>query len=113
MIPLARNLGSLILGASKSNPADDLFLTDSFNPRYSQLMSQSKPATAYFDRDLHRALKRKAAATDRSISQVINEAVRLSLAEDAEDLKAFKNRKSEPNLDFDNVVRSLKRRGKL
>ena len=76
-------------------------------------MSQSKRATAYFDRDLHRALTRKAAATDRSISQVINEAVRLSLAEDAEDLKAFENRKNEPNLDFDDVVRSLRRRGKL
>lgn len=76
-------------------------------------MSQSKPATAYFDRDLHRALKRKAAATDRSVSQVINEAVRLSLAEDAEDLKAFENRGNEPNLNFDDVVRSMKRRGKL
>lgn len=76
-------------------------------------MSQSKRATAYFDRDLHRALARKAAATDRSISQVINEAVRLSLAEDAEDLKAFKNRENEPNLDFDDVVRSLRRRGKI
>lgn len=76
-------------------------------------MSQSKRATAYFDRDLHRALERKAAATDRSVSQVINEAVRLSLAEDAEDLKAFENRENEPNLDFDDVVRSLRRRGKL
>lgn len=76
-------------------------------------MSQSKRATAYFDRDLHRALARKAAATERSISQVINEAVRLSLAEDAEDLKAFKNREHAPNLDFDDVVRSLRRRGKI
>jgi len=76
-------------------------------------MSQSKRATAYFDRDLHRALTRKAAATDRSISQVINEAVRLALAEDAEDLKAFESRAHEPNLDFDDVVRSLKRRGKV
>lgn len=76
-------------------------------------MSQSKPATAYLDRDLHRALKRKAAASDRSVSQVINEAARLSLAEDAEDLKAIESRENEPNLDFDKVVRSLKRRGKL
>lgn len=76
-------------------------------------MSQSKRATAYFDSDLHRALARKAAATDRSISQVINEAVRLSLAEDAEDLKAFESREHEPNLDFDDVVQSLRRRGKL
>ena len=76
-------------------------------------MSQLKRATAYFDRDLHRALARRAAATDRSISQVINEAVRLSLAQDAEDLQAFESRQHEPNLDFDDVVRSLRRRGKL
>lgn len=76
-------------------------------------MSQSKRATVYFDRDVHRALSRKAEATDRSISRVVNEAVRLSLAEDAEDLKAFQSRAHEPNLDFDKVVRSLRRRGKL
>jgi hypothetical protein len=52
-------------------------------------------------------------ATDRSISLVVNEAVRLAMAEDAEDLKAFQSRAQEPNLDFDNVVRSLRRRGKL
>jgi predicted transcriptional regulator len=76
-------------------------------------MSQSKRATVYFDRDLHRALSRKAAATERSVSRVVNEAVRLALAEDAEDLKAFQSRAQEPNLVFDNVVRSLKRLGKL
>ena len=76
-------------------------------------MSQSKRATVYFERDLHRALSRKAETTDRSISRVVNEAARLALAEDAEDLKAFQGRAHEPNLDFDNVVRSLGRRGKL
>ena len=58
-------------------------------------------------------LSPKAEATDRSISRVVNEAVRLAVAEDAEDLKAFQRRAEEPNLDFDNVVRSLGRRGKL
>ena len=76
-------------------------------------MSQSKRATVYFDRDVHRALSRKAEATDRSISRVVNEAVRLALAEDADDLESFRSRAQEPNLDFDNVVRSLRRRGKL
>lgn len=57
----------------------------------------------YFDSDLHRALSRKAEATDRSISRVVKEAVRLALAEDAEDLKAFQSRAHEPNLDFDNM----------
>jgi hypothetical protein len=54
-----------------------------------------------------------AEATDRSISRVVNEAVRLPLAEDAEDLKAFQSRAQEHNLDFDIVVRSLRRRGKV
>ena len=76
-------------------------------------MSQSKRATVYFDRDLHRALERKASVTDRSISKVVNDAVRLALAEDAEDLKAFESRAHEHNLDFDKVVQSLRRRGKL
>ena len=76
-------------------------------------MSQSKRATVYLDSDLHRALSRKAEATDRSISRVVNDAVRLALAEDTADLKAFKSRAKEPNLNFDTVVRSLRRRGKL
>ena len=76
-------------------------------------MSQSKRATVYFDRDLHRALSRKAEATDRTTSSVAGEAGRLALAEDAEDLKAFQSCTQEPDLDFDNVVRSLTRRGKL
>ena len=80
---------------------------------YPHPMSQSKRATVYFDRDLHRALSRKAEATDRSISRVVNEAVRLALAEDDEDLKAFQSRAQEPNLDFNKVVRSLRRRGQL
>jgi predicted transcriptional regulator len=67
----------------------------------------------YFDSDLHRALTSNAEATDRSISRVVNEAVRLALAEDAEDLKAFQSRAQEPNLDSKDVVRSLRRRGKL
>jgi hypothetical protein len=55
----------------------------------------------------------KAAETDRSVSDLINEAVRLSLAEDEEDLRAFKDREAEPNLPFEDVVRDLKRRGKI
>lgn len=76
-------------------------------------MSQSKRGIVYFDGDLHRAVVCKAEGTSRSISCVANEAVRLALAEDAEDLNAFKSREQEANLDFDNVVRSLRRRGKL
>jgi len=63
--------------------------------------------------EIHRALKLKAAATDRSISDMVNEAVSLTLAEDAEDIAAFEDRVSEPNLDFDSFVQSLKRSGKI
>ena len=76
-------------------------------------MKDSKRATVYFDPDVHRALNRKATQSAQSVSQVVNEAVRISLAEDAEDLKAFRERASEKNLDFADVVKSLKRRGKI
>ena len=81
--------------------------------RYSQGMKDSKRATVYFDPKVHRALSRKAAKSDQSISNVVNEAVRIALSEDSADLQAFRERASEKNLDFAEVVRSLKRRGKL
>lgn len=73
----------------------------------------AKRATVYFDPGLHRALRLKAAETDRSVSDLVNDAVELSLADDAEDLKAIRNRASEPSLSIKTVVRDLKRRGKL
>jgi plasmid stability protein len=76
-------------------------------------MSTPKRATVYFDADIHRALRLRAAASDQSISDMVNEAVKLTLAEDAEDLAAFGERKREPNLDFEQFVKALKRRGKL
>jgi hypothetical protein len=75
--------------------------------------AEAKRATVYFDPEIHRALRLKSASTDRTISDVVNEAVRLSLAEDAEDLEAFDSRATEPNLDFDKVVKGLRRRGKI
>ncbi|HVT58511.1 MAG TPA: type II toxin-antitoxin system RelE/ParE family toxin [Thermoanaerobaculia bacterium] len=59
-------------------------------------MNAPKRATVYFDADLHRALRLKAAAADRSISAIVNEAVRLSISEDAGDLAAFEEREHEP-----------------
>lgn len=76
-------------------------------------MSPSKRATVYFDSDIHRALRLKAASSDKTISDMVNEAVKLTLAEDAEDLVAFDERKREPNLDFEQFVKALKRRGKI
>jgi len=73
----------------------------------------TKRATVYFDPIIHRALRLKAAETDRSLSDLVNEAVKLSLAEDAEDLAAFEKRASEPSLPFEEVVKELKKRGKI
>lgn len=73
----------------------------------------SKRATVYFDSALHRALKLKAAETDRSVSELVNDAVKIALNEDAEDIAAFEERKSEPDFAFEDVVKDLKRRGKI
>jgi hypothetical protein len=72
-----------------------------------------KRSTVYFDPQIHRGLRLKAAETDRSISDLVNDAVKLSLAEDAEDLAAFKERAREPNLAFEDVLKDLRKRGKL
>lgn len=73
----------------------------------------TKRATIYLDEDLHRALRMKAAATDRTLSEIVSEAVRRDLAEDAEDLAAFDEREDEPSYRFEEVVRTLRERGKL
>ncbi|GAH69097.1 unnamed protein product, partial [marine sediment metagenome] len=67
-----------------------------------------KRTTIYVDARLHKALRVKAAEMDRSISELVNEAVRLSLAEDLEDLAAFDERTGEPNLRFEDVLKDLK-----
>jgi len=72
-----------------------------------------KRATVYFDPSLHKALRVKAAETERSLSELVNAAVRQSLAEDSEDLAAFEDRAQEPSLAFVDVLKDLKRRGKL
>lgn len=77
------------------------------------MRTMTKRTTIYLDEELHRALKMKAAATDRTISELVSEAVRRELAEDADDLEAFEERADEPSYAFENVVRTLRERGKL
>jgi predicted transcriptional regulator len=77
------------------------------------MSAKSKRATIYLDPELHRALKLKAVQMDRSNSDLVSEAVRENLAGDAEDLAAIDDRAAEPNLDFEEVVRDLKKRGVL
>ena len=72
-----------------------------------------KRATVCVDEVLHRALRLRAAETDQSVSDLVNDAVRQSLAEDAEDLAAFDNRDSEIELSFEEVVKEFRASGKL
>jgi len=74
-------------------------------------MSTPKRATVYFDPEIHKALRLRAAANDQSISDMVNDAVRASLAEDAADLAAFDKRKRERSVSFDSFVQGMKRRG--
>ena len=63
--------------------------------------------------EIHKALRLKSAVSERSISEMVNDAVRYSLAEDAEDLAAFDERADEPTVDFEDFVKKMKRSGKL
>ena len=77
------------------------------------MKTSPKRATIYFDADIHRALRVKAAETEQPISALVNEAVKLRLAEDVKDLSAFEERAHEPSLPFENVLKDLKKRGKI
>jgi predicted transcriptional regulator len=74
---------------------------------------QVKRATIYLDPDLHKALRLKAVETSRSVSQLVNDAVREALAEDAEDLAAFEERVGEPLISYDEMVKRLKKDGRI
>ncbi len=73
----------------------------------------SKRSTVYFEPDIHHALRMKAANTHQSVSEVVNEAVRIALREDQEDLSAFEERANEPNLSYEDLLKDLKSHGKL
>jgi hypothetical protein len=77
------------------------------------MKAMQKRATVYFDPQLHRAVRLKAVETEKSLSEVVNDAVRQSLAEDAGDLAAFEERAKEPSLAFEAVLKDLRKRGKL
>ncbi len=76
-------------------------------------MSGLRRATIYFDAEVHRAVRIKAAASELTISDVVNAAVRESLAEDAEDLEAVDERDAEESTDFETFVKALRKRGRL
>ena len=76
-------------------------------------MSTPKRATVYFEADVHRAQRLRAAANERSMSDMVNDAVKAALAEDAVDLEAFDKRRKERSTPFESFVRGMKRRGRL
>ena len=73
----------------------------------------TKRATLYLDPVLHRALRLKSAETSRSMSELVNDALKLSLAEDADDLLAFEERANEPLISFEEVLKELRQHGRI
>ena len=73
----------------------------------------TKRATIYLEPTLHHALRLKSIETSLSLSELLNDAVRADLAEDAEDLGIFDARKNEPTIKFEDFVKELKRNGKI
>jgi hypothetical protein len=73
----------------------------------------SKRATVYFEPGLHKAVRLKAAHTNRFVSDIVNDAVRLALREGQEDLAAFEHRAAEPVMPYEALLKDLKAHGKL
>lgn len=73
----------------------------------------TKRSTVYFEPEIHHALRLKAASTHRSVSDLVNEAVRHALREDQEDLAAFEERVGEPTISYEALLENLKAHGKL
>jgi predicted transcriptional regulator len=77
------------------------------------MRTQSKRATIYLDPELHKALKLKAVETSRSVSELVNAAIRETLSGDAEDLEAFEERAGESLISYDEMVKRLKKDGSV
>ncbi|MCJ7539081.1 MAG: ribbon-helix-helix domain-containing protein [Desulfobacterales bacterium] len=77
------------------------------------MATQTKRTTIYFDPDLHKALRLKAVETSRTVSELVNEAVKEVLSEDAEDLLAFDERADEPLISYDEMIKRLKKDGRI
>ena len=73
----------------------------------------TKRATVYFDPAIHKALKMKSIENETSLSEMVNESLKLTLREDSIDIRAFEERKNEPAMKFEDVVNMLKQDGKI
>jgi len=77
------------------------------------MTTQTKRSTIYFDPELYKALRLKAVETSRSVSAIVNEAVKEAIAEDAEDILFFNERADEPLISYDEMVKRLKKDGRI
>ena len=77
------------------------------------MRSAATRATVYLDPELHKALRLKAVETSQSLSKLVNDAIKESLAEDAEDLEAFEKRVSEPLISYDEMLKRLRKNGRI
>ena len=77
------------------------------------MAAKTKRATIYFDPHLHKALRLKAVETSRSVSELVNKAVREALSDDAEDLLAFEERADESLISYEEMVKRLKKDGRI
>jgi hypothetical protein len=75
--------------------------------------TQTKRSTIYLNSELHKALRLKAIETSRSVSELVNDAIRASLAEDADDIAAFEDRVAEPLISYDDMVKKLRKDGRI
>ncbi len=75
--------------------------------------SAATRATIYLDPELHKALRLKAVETSQSLSKLVNDAIKESLAEDAEDLAAFEERVREPLISYEAMIKRLKKDGRI
>jgi Arc/MetJ-type ribon-helix-helix transcriptional regulator len=70
-------------------------------------------STLYLEPSLHRALRLKAAESRRSMSEIVNDALREALREDQEDLQALRARAGEKGIGSEAFLARLKADGSL
>ena len=94
-------------------PGQASFKWGSRRRSYPVVMATARRSTVYFDPAVHRALRLHSAASDRNLSEVVNEMVRRALKEDLADLAITRKRRNEPKHSLKSIVKKMRRRGKL
>ncbi|HQZ83778.1 MAG TPA: hypothetical protein PLR83_11195 [Pyrinomonadaceae bacterium] len=77
------------------------------------MIEKQKRSTIYLEPDVHRAIKLRSVHTNRSISDIVNESLKTTLSEDAEDLAAFDERASDRVMSYETLLSKLKADGKI